>query len=147
MEVMLMCFFRRKKKKEKALKEAQEREKTLEKKEAEKVKTPQEEVAPKTVKEKATTTKPELQAEEKISQKEKEKEESSKFAYHISQVKDSKSEFYKMWRVRRSGSKKVIKHFKTQKEAIDEAKKYGQDNEDASIVIHGRDGKIRRQKY
>ena len=123
-----MCFFRRKKKKEKALKEAQEREKTLEKKEAEKVKTPQEEVAPKTV-------------------KEKEKEESSKFAYHISQVKDSKSEFYKMWRVRRSGSKKVIKHFKTQKEAIDEAKKYAQDNEDASIVIHGRDGKIRRQKY
>ena len=51
-----------------------------------------------------------------------------------------------MWRVRRSGSSIVIKHFKTQQEAIEHAKRYAKDNE-TKIVIHKRDGKIRKQKY
>lgn len=72
--------------------------------------------------------------------------EKDNFVYHITQVKDDTSEFNKMWRVRRSGSDKVIKHFKTQKEAIDHAKKYANDNE-TNIVIHKVDGKIRKQKY
>ncbi len=68
------------------------------------------------------------------------------FKYHISQNKDDKSEFFKQWRVRKSGSDKTIKYFKTQKEAIDYAKQLA-DNNDASIVIHKEDGSIRKQNY
>lgn len=68
------------------------------------------------------------------------------FSYHITQVKEKDSEFYNMWRVRRSGSSKVIKHFKTQKEAVEHAQKFAKDNE-TNVVIHKRDGKIRKQKY
>lgn len=66
--------------------------------------------------------------------------------YHISQNKDEKSEFYNQWRVRKSGSDKTIKFFKTQKEAIDYAKWLAK-NADSDIVIHKTDGKIRKQKY
>lgn len=66
--------------------------------------------------------------------------------YHISQNNDDKSEFYKQWRVRKSGSDKTIKFFKTQKEAIDYAKTLAK-NADSDIVIHKTDGKIRKQKY
>lgn len=65
------------------------------------------------------------------------------FVYHISQVKDEKSPHYRKWRVRRSGSKKTIKHFETQKDAIVAAKRYA-DSNDTRIVIHRRDGRIRK---
>lgn len=66
--------------------------------------------------------------------------------YHISLNNDEKSEFFKQWRVRKSGSNKTIKYFKTQKEAIDFAKTLAK-NADTDIVIHKTDGKIRKQKY
>ncbi len=66
--------------------------------------------------------------------------------YHVSQNNDDKSEFYKQWRVRKSGSEKTIKYFRTQKEAIDYAKNLAS-NADTDIVIHKTDGKIRKQKY
>ncbi|NMA06031.1 MAG: DUF2188 domain-containing protein [Acholeplasmataceae bacterium] len=81
-----------------------------------------------------------------MQKKKEEKKVSDDFSYHITQVKEKDSEFYGMWRVRRSGSSKVIKHFKTQQEAIEHAKRYAKDNE-TKIVIHKRDGKIRKQKY
>ncbi|MFA5720056.1 MAG: 50S ribosomal protein L20 [Acholeplasmataceae bacterium] len=65
------------------------------------------------------------------------------FVYHISQVKDEKSPHYRKWRVRRSGSKKTIKHFETQKDAIVAAKRYA-DSNDTRIVVHKRDGRIRK---
>ena len=68
------------------------------------------------------------------------------FVYHISQVKEEKSAHHGKWRVRRSGSSKTIKHFDTQKEAIENAKRYADSNE-TRIVIHKRDGRIRKQSY
>ena len=68
------------------------------------------------------------------------------FNYHISLNKDENSEFYKIWRVRRSNSDKTIKYFDTQKEAIAYAKSLSDKNK-TNIVIHKTDGKIRKQKY
>jgi hypothetical protein len=66
--------------------------------------------------------------------------------YHVAQNKDDESEFKGQWRVRKEGSKKTIKHFKTQAEAINYAETLA-DNNDTSIVIHKRDGSIRKQDY
>ncbi|WP_025724879.1 DUF2188 domain-containing protein [Acholeplasma granularum] len=66
--------------------------------------------------------------------------------YHVSLNKDENSEFSGQWRVRKEGSKKTIKYFKTQVEAI----KYAQDLADSnntSVVIHKKDGSIRKQDY
>lgn len=64
--------------------------------------------------------------------------------YHISQNKDSESEHFKKWRVRKQGSQKTIKFFKTQKEAIlfaeDLASKNG-----GKVVVHKKTGAIRKQ--
>lgn len=66
--------------------------------------------------------------------------------YHVSQNKDEKSPHYKKWRVRKEGSKKTIKFYETQKEAIEVAEdlafKAG-----TTIVIHKVDGSIRKQDY
>lgn len=66
--------------------------------------------------------------------------------YHVSQNKDEKSPHYKKWRVRKEGSKKTIKFYDTQKEAIEVAEdlafKAG-----TTIVIHKVDGSIRKQDY
>ncbi|MGI6360057.1 MAG: DUF2188 domain-containing protein [Acholeplasmatales bacterium] len=64
----------------------------------------------------------------------------------MSLVKDESSPHYGSWKVRRSGSKKTIRHYKTQKEAIEAAKKFADSNE-TRIVIHKRDGRIRKQNY
>lgn len=141
-----MCFFR-KKKKVNEVKEVKTETSTVEKEEPVKVEPKQEPTPVKKVNEKPKQVEPKKVEPKPKEEVKPEVEESVKFAYHITQVKDEKSEFYKMWRVRRSGSNKVIKHFKTQKEAIEEAKKYAEGNEDASIVIHKVDGKIRKQKY
>ena len=66
--------------------------------------------------------------------------------YHVSLNKDAKSEFKGQWRVRKEGSKKTIKYFKTQSEAIKYAESLA-DSNDTSIVIHKRDGSIRKQNY
>lgn len=66
--------------------------------------------------------------------------------YHVSQNKDQKSEFNNQWRVRKQGSQKTIKYFKTQAEAIKFAESLAENN-DTSIVIHKRDGSIRKQDY
>lgn len=61
--------------------------------------------------------------------------------YHISLNKENGK-----WRVRKAGSAKVIKYFDTQKEAIEFAQERAKNNEN-TIVIHKKDGKIRKQKY
>ncbi len=66
--------------------------------------------------------------------------------YHVSQNKDDKSEFFKQWRVRKEGSDKTIKYFKTQKEAIGYAEQLA-DSAGSSIVIHKVDGSWRKQDY
>ena len=77
----------------------------------------------------------------------KEKSAKKKVAkYHISQNKDDDSEYASWWRVRKEGSQKTIKYFKTQKEAIAYAEKLAE-NQDSSIVIHKKDGSIRKQDY
>uniref|UniRef100_UPI0031B6193F DUF2188 domain-containing protein n=1 Tax=Methanocalculus natronophilus TaxID=1262400 RepID=UPI0031B6193F len=45
--------------------------------------------------------------------------ESENRKYHVSLNKDESSDNYNQWRVRKASSNKTIKHFKTQKEAID----------------------------
>lgn len=66
--------------------------------------------------------------------------------YHISQNKETDAEHASEWRVRKEGSTKTIKYFKTQKEAIAFAEKLAE-NQDSSIVIHKKDGSIRKQDY
>lgn len=62
--------------------------------------------------------------------------------YHVSLNNAKDSENYKMWRVRKEKSEKTIKHFKTQKEAIDYAESLAKDS-DADVVVHRTDGTIR----
>ncbi len=66
--------------------------------------------------------------------------------YHISQNKKENTAHYKEWRVRKEGSQKTIKFFKTQAEAIEYAKTLAE-NQDSSIVIHKLDGTVRKQDY
>lgn len=66
--------------------------------------------------------------------------------YHVSQNKDPKSEFFKKWRVRKEGSKKTIKFFDTQLEAIKYAESLAE-SAGTSVVIHKLDGSIRKQDY
>ncbi|MFH5882330.1 DUF2188 domain-containing protein [Liberiplasma polymorphum] len=66
--------------------------------------------------------------------------------YHVSQSKDDKSEHYKEWRVRKEGSEKTIKFFKTQSEAITYAEGLAE-QADSTVVIHKVDGSIRKQNY
>ncbi len=66
--------------------------------------------------------------------------------YHVSMNKDTKSEHYKMWRVRKEHSEKTIKYFNTQNEAIEYAEKLAE-QADTTVVIHKVDGSIRKQDY
>ncbi len=66
--------------------------------------------------------------------------------YHVSLNRDENSEKHMMWRVRLEQSDKTIKHFKTQEEAIEFAENLADDS-GASVVIHKKDGTIRRQNY
>ena len=60
--------------------------------------------------------------------------------YHISLNKDGK------WQVKGEKAEKALKLFDTQKEAIAYAESVS-DNQDGDIVIHKKDGKIRKQDY
>lgn len=93
--------------------------------------------------EKAVTT-PKQTTPKNAEPKKETKETNAK--YHVSQNNDEKSEFYKQWRVRKGGSKKTIKFFNTQAEAIDYAEHLAE-QAGSSIVIHKMDGKIRKQDY
>ncbi|MFP4177624.1 MAG: DUF2188 domain-containing protein [Acholeplasmataceae bacterium] len=66
--------------------------------------------------------------------------------YHVSQNKDEKSDHYKEWRIRKEGSDKTIKYFKTQREAIDYAEDLAK-RQGSSVVIHKVDGTLRKQDY
>ena len=64
-----------------------------------------------------------------------------KKVYHVSKrVEDGK------WQVKFATGEKAIKLFATQAEAIEYAKKLAE-NQDGSISIHKKDGKMRKQKY
>lgn len=60
--------------------------------------------------------------------------------YHIVKREDGK------WHVKREGAEKALKLFDTQAEAIAYAKEKAV-NQENKIVIHKKDGKIRKQKY
>lgn len=70
----------------------------------------------------------------------KEKDYKDNHIYHITQRKDDG-----VWVVKLGGGK-VLKLCKTQEEAIAYAKTKAE-NQDGSIVIHKRDGKIRKLTY
>ncbi len=61
--------------------------------------------------------------------------------YNISQRKEDD-----MWQVKLAKGARALKLFKTQKEAIEYAKTLAE-NQDGSITIHKKDGKIRKQNY
>ena len=69
-----------------------------------------------------------------------EKEKSAARNYHVAKRPDGK------WQVKFAGGEKAIKLFATQAEAIEYAKKLAE-NQDGSISIHKKDGKMRKQKY
>ncbi|HIY97338.1 MAG TPA: DUF2188 domain-containing protein [Candidatus Borkfalkia excrementigallinarum] len=69
-----------------------------------------------------------------------EKEKSAARNYHVAKRPDGK------WQVNFAGGEKAIKLFSTQAEAIAYAKKLAE-NQDGSISIHKKDGKLRKQKY
>lgn len=60
--------------------------------------------------------------------------------YHVAKRPDGK------WQVKFAGGEKAIKLFATQAEANEYAKKLAE-NQDGSISIHKKDGKMRKQKY
>lgn len=76
----------------------------------------------------------------KEEKEEKEKEQEKKRNYHVSKREDGK------WQVKFAGGEKAIKLFSTQAEAIAYAKKLAE-NQEGSISIHKKDGKMRKQKY
>ena len=69
-----------------------------------------------------------------------EQEKSAARNYHVAKRPDGK------WQVKFAGGEKAIKLFSTQAEAIAYAKKLAE-NQDGSISIHKKDGKLRKQKY
>ncbi|MGI6782358.1 MAG: DUF2188 domain-containing protein [Acholeplasmataceae bacterium] len=151
-----MCFFRKRKKAQPAQAKQEEVKKVEPKPEepvkpAEPAKVEPKKVEPKPAEPKKAEAKPapkkvEPKKEEPVTEEPVKEESTRAQKYHISLNNDEKSEFYKQWRVRKSGSKKTIKYFKTQKEAIDYAKTLAK-NADTDIVIHRTDGRIRKQKY
>lgn len=76
----------------------------------------------------------------KEEKEEKAKEQEKKRNYHVSKREDCK------WQVKFAGGEKAIKLFSTQAEAIAYAKKLAE-NQEGSISIHKKDGKMRKQKY
>lgn len=60
--------------------------------------------------------------------------------YHISLREDGK------WQVKGEKAEKALKLFNTQKEAVAFAETIA-DNQEGGIVIHKKDGKIRKQDY
>lgn len=100
---------------------------------------------PKRVIVKAPVTKPKenasLASEPNNELPEQETQRSGKTCYHVSKRDNDGRE----WKVFIQGSKKVIKLFDTQKEALDYAKQLCKNKDDGSyVMLHGLDGKIRK---
>lgn len=112
---------------EETTKEEVKMEKTTTKKESAKKATTKKET-------KVEEVKVEETSEEKLEKKERPR------VYHVSLREDGK------WQVKFAKGAKAIKTFATQLEAIEYAKKLAASQE-GSIMIHKKDGKIRKQKY
>ena len=112
---------------EETTKEEVKMEKTTTKKESAKKATTKKET-------KVEAVKVEETSEEKLEKKERPR------VYHVSLREDGK------WQVKFAKGAKAIKTFATQLEAIEYAKKLAASQE-GSIMIHKKDGKIRKQKY
>ena len=82
----------------------------------------------------------EQEKEETDSEAVKERKPSTKKNYHISLREDGK------WQVKFAKGARALKLFSTQAEAIAYAKEKAE-NQDGSITIHKKDGKIRKQNY
>ena len=79
--------------------------------------------------------------EELAAEEAEEKEKKQKTVYHVSKRDNNGRE----WKVFKQGSKKVIKLFETQKEALDYAKQLAKNKDDGSyVLLHGLDGKLRK---
>ena len=59
--------------------------------------------------------------------------------YHITQRSEDG-----MWQVKLASGSRALKRFRTQKEAIEYAEKVS-DNQEGSIRIHGKNGKMRKK--
>ncbi len=79
--------------------------------------------------------------EEKEPMQAEEKEKAIPRNYHVSLRKEDGK-----WQVKFARGEKAIKLFDTQAEAIAYAKKLAE-NQDGSITIHKKDGKMRKQRY
>lgn len=156
-----MCFFskekreeRKRKKEEKKLLRQQKKEEKLKAKQG-KSEQAQQPVQEQPVKEQPTQEKVakkqeqpvaavEEQADGKeeivIESKESDGKKERPINYHISRREDGK------WQVKRAKGGRALKLFSTQAEAISFAKERAT-SMDASITIHKKDGKIRKQKY
>lgn len=145
-----MWFFKKRRAKKKALEleKIEAEQKAQEAKKAKETVVPTKETTVKEANKPAPVEEKVTPKEKVLEAKEEEKEESKATAakYHVSQNNDTKSQYHKQWRVRKGGSKKTIKYFKTQAEAIDYAEHLAE-QAGSSIVIHKMDGKIRKQDY
>jgi hypothetical protein len=158
--VLPMCFFRKRKERQRVVEQEKAQLAREEAKEAviveEKIVEPQPVVKVETVVEptpvvelqpvvKQTKPTPVTKEVEQIDEVTKEK--ASKIPkYHVSQNKDENTENFKKWRVRKEGSEKTIKFFDTQKDAIDYASGLAE-SAGSTVVIHKVDGSIRKQDY
>lgn len=151
-----MCFFskekreeRKRKKEEKKLLRQQKKEEKLKAKQG-KSEQAQQPVQEQPVKEKVAkkqeqpvaTVEEQTDGKEEIviESKESDGKKERPINYHISRREDGK------WQVKRAKGGRALKLFSTQAEAISFAKERAT-SMDASITIHKKDGKIRKQKY
>lgn len=87
------------------------------------------------------TIKEEKIVEENKEQEKKVKEKPTKTAnYHVTKHQSGK------WQVKKAGGTKAIKLFDTQAEAISFAKEKSE-KQDSNVIIHKKNGKIRKQDY
>jgi uncharacterized protein YdaT len=143
-----MCFFKKWREKRKAKQAAIVTPKEEVKVEEVKPVEVKKEALKEVPKEQTSVEKPkEKPVKEEVKVEETKEDKQPKLAkYHVSQNKDTNSESFKKWRVRKEGSTKTIKYFDTQKEAIAFAEELA-DKAGSSLVIHKVDGSIRKQDY
>ncbi|MDL2292847.1 DUF2188 domain-containing protein [Acholeplasma sp. OttesenSCG-928-E16] len=86
-----------------------------------------------------------MEGKQKVEAKEplKKSEKPKKTKYHISREMEVTNKNYKKWRIRKEGSEKTIKYFKTQKEAMEFANALN--NETKAVAVHKKTGAIRKQ--
>lgn len=110
------------------------------------------------MKETSSTSRKAKDAPKKAAKKSKEQEEQDTLALDIEHMKEASAASYRSkvyhiakrddgkWQVKFAKGEKAIKTFATQAEAIEYAKQLA-NNQDGSIAIHKKDGKIRKLKY